>query len=168
MVEKMLRYLTKVLVSIGMLSLMGIVLTIFVNVIARYILRKPILWSMELCSVLVVWSTYVLFGVDYNEDRHFRIEVIKGLLPEKAMKVLDTVVDVLLFITLIALSFSTWEAIDLNGRMILTAMPISLLVAFYIPFTVGIISHFLYLVTKVFLRFSKHEVVSTTVGEVTS
>ena len=101
MFDKLLRILTRILVAIGMTSLMGIVLTICVNIVARYIFKKPLLWSLELCSILVVWATYILFGVDYKENRHFRIEIITKILPTNALKVLDIIVDILLFIAVI-------------------------------------------------------------------
>lgn len=155
MFEKLLRNLTRILVAIGMASLMGIVITIIVNVIARYIFKRPLLWSLELCSILVVWATYILFGVDYQKNRHFRIEVITKLLPTKALQVLDVIVDVLLFVTVIVLAISTWSAVQLNGRMILIAIPVSLWIAFYIPFTIGVLTHLLYLIVKTVLRFKK-------------
>ncbi len=146
--------MTKTLTAVGMISLMSIVLTISVSIIARYIFKKPILWSLELCSVLVVWATYTLFGVDFLEKRHFRIEILTKILPSNILRLLDIFVDVILFIAVIILAISTWGAVELNGTMFLTAMPLSLWIAFYIPFTLGIISHFLYLLSKTILRFS--------------
>ena len=164
MFEKLLRILTKILVAIGMTSLMGIVITICVNIVARYIFKRPILWSLELCSILVVWATYILFGVDYQMNRHFRIEIITRLLPKRALKILDIIVDIFLFIAVIVLASSTWSAVQLNGRMILIAIPVTLWVAFYIPFSVGVVSHFLYLVIKTVLRFKKTDEMAA-VGE---
>jgi len=161
MFDKLLRILTRILVAIGMTSLMGIVLTICVNIVARYIFKKPLLWSLELCSILVVWATYILIGVDYKENRHFRIEIITKILPTNALKVLDIIVDILLFIAVIVLAISTWSAVQLNGRMILIAMPVSLWIAFYIPFTIGVLTHFLYLIVKTVLRFKKTGAIGT-------
>jgi TRAP-type C4-dicarboxylate transport system permease small subunit len=158
MYNKFLRNLSKILAAIGMSALMGIVLTICVNIVARYIFRKPILWSLELCSILVVWSTYILFGLDYKEDRHFRIEVISSLLPDNLLKVLDLIVDIILLTTVVVLAISTWAAIKLNGKMILTAMPVTLLVAFYIPFIIGVTTHILFIVTKNIEKFKKNKI----------
>ena len=156
MIQKSLRILTHILVAIGMASLIGIVVVIVVNVIARKVFNSPILWSLEMCSILVVWSTYILFGVDYQENKHFRISVITMLLPKKALEILEIIVNFILFVVVIVLSVSTWNAIQMNGRMILTAMPIPLMLAFYLPFTIGIISHFLYLVVRIYATFTTH------------
>jgi len=150
MIQKSLRILTHILVAIGMASLIGIVLVIVVNVIARKVFNSPILWSLEMCSILVVWSTYILFGVDYQENKHFRITVLTMLLSKRANEILEIIVNFILFVGVIVLAVSTWNAIQMNGRMILTAMPIPLVLAFYLPFTIGIISHFLYLVVRIY------------------
>ena len=37
----------------------------------------------------------------------------------------------------------------MNGSMTLTAMPVSLLLAFYLPFTIGLVSHLLYIIVRI-------------------
>ena len=101
-------------------------------------------------------GNYILFG-SITENRSFCIEVITKFVSTKALQVLDVIVDVLLFVTVIVLAISTWSAVQLNGRMILIAIPVSLWIAFYIPFTIGVLTHLLYLIVKTVLRFKKNE-----------
>lgn len=166
MVQKSLRILTRILTSLGIASLLGIVAVIVVNVVARKLFNRPILWSLEMCSILVVWSTYILFGVDYHERKHFRIPVIIMLLPKRMHVGLELFVDIMLFIAVTMLSLSNWNAIQMNGSMTLTAMPVSLLMAFYLPFTIGLVSHLLYIIVRISSIFMGKYTPVPTDGEV--
>ncbi len=148
MIRKLEKILSSMLVVIGVASLSAIVLLIIVNVLARSLFRSPILWSLEMSGVLVVWFAFILFGVDYYENRHFSIDVITLFLSDRWNRVLNIFIGIVTLTALGFLGYSCLEANRINGSMTLTATATTLTVAFYLPLGVGILSYIIFIILR--------------------
>lgn len=65
------------------------VLTIFFQVIARYVLNQPLAWSEELARYIFVWSVWLAVPYTVTKGRHIRLEIISDMLGNKAKFVMD-------------------------------------------------------------------------------
>jgi TRAP-type C4-dicarboxylate transport system permease small subunit len=67
-------------------------LTIFYQVISRYILSAPLPWSEELARYLMVYLTFLGAAVAMRHQRLISVQALPQLLPERPRKVLKLVV----------------------------------------------------------------------------
>ena len=81
------------------ISIVMLLLLVFNEVIARYVLNKPTLYSVELSEYLLIFVAFIAAGWVLQEDKHVRMNTFINLMPEKVKGVLDiiTSVFVLLF-----------------------------------------------------------------------
>lgn len=143
-------FLVKVLIIVGVIALAGIVIIVLTNVFMRYFLKQPLLWSLELCGVLVLWLTFCLFGVCYAKKQHFCITAFDHLMSKKVAKIVDWFTRLVVFVTLIALLSSCLNSIKMNGKMTLSSMPkVNMYMSAYLPMLIGIFTYFLFIVFDV-------------------
>lgn len=137
------------LTLIGSLCFSAIVAIVIANVILRFVFNAPIMWSIEGCSILVVWMTFIVFGVNHKLGLHFRIDALVHLLGEPAKRAVNFAVDILTLACVGILLFSTVEAVIANGGMPMMTIEIPVLYTFYLPMIIGILSYIAYLAISI-------------------
>ena len=75
--------------------LAAIVLLIAGNVVMRYIFNASLSWGEELTLWFFVWFIWLAVSQAFHKREHIRITVFRDLLPEKARRVVNIVVDLL-------------------------------------------------------------------------
>lgn len=76
--------LLKVLLVTGFLFMSFLV---FIQIIYRYVLLKPIPWSEELARYLFEWCTFLGSSIAVKEKAHVGVEMFVNLLPKTLRKV---------------------------------------------------------------------------------
>ncbi len=66
---------------IAEIALIALLLLVFHEVIARYILNKPTLYSVELSEYLLILVAFMAAGWVLQKDNHVRMQSITGLMP---------------------------------------------------------------------------------------
>lgn len=56
------------------------------QVIWRWIIKDPIVWSEELIQLIYVWICYLGWAIAERKDSHIRITAVHNMLPKKAQK----------------------------------------------------------------------------------
>jgi len=69
--------------AIIILVVLGIVASIFLQVIFRYVIQAPLSWTEELARSLLIWLTFVGAALALREGGHFALDVLIGKLPAK-------------------------------------------------------------------------------------
>jgi len=87
-----LSWFSEILAEIALVVLM---LLVFHEVVVRYILDRPTIFSVEISEYLLVFLTFMSVGWVLREDRHVRMMALVTILPEKAQIILDVAVSVL-------------------------------------------------------------------------
>ena len=95
----------KIIIMASTIALICIVGVILINIVARSIFNSPISWSFELTSILIIWSVYLVFGVNYQDKKHFRIDILKEKLNDKVRKILDIFSDLIILTTLLIIIY---------------------------------------------------------------
>lgn len=75
--------------TIDMLSvvlLSGIFILGIAQVVWRWILKNPIVWSEELIQLTYVWICYLGWAIAERKDAHIRITAIHNMLPKSVQK----------------------------------------------------------------------------------
>lgn len=83
----------------------GFVTLAFAQVVCRFCLNSSLAWSEELCRYLFVELVFLGAGVCILEKKHASVDIIVNLLPEKSQKYYQMVLDLLVVVTGIFLTF---------------------------------------------------------------
>src|SRR5262249_22676106 len=51
---------------------------LFAGVVARYVLRQPLIWSDELASILFLWLAMLGAAVAFRRSEHMRMTAVVG------------------------------------------------------------------------------------------
>ena len=109
MLKKLNDLITKLTQFILVVSLSGMVLLIFAQVIYRYILKEPLSWSEELATYL--FSCVIFFGavILYREEKHINMSMAADAIKNKPLrKAVKILVDLLIILMLCIMTFYTW------------------------------------------------------------
>jgi C4-dicarboxylate transporter, DctQ subunit len=71
------------------ICLVLLLILVFNEVIARYLLNKPTLYSVELSEYLLLFVAFMAAGWVMQNDRHVKMHSVVNLMPEKVRHVLD-------------------------------------------------------------------------------
>ena len=71
------------------ICLVLLLILVFTEVIARYILNKPTLYSVELSEYLLLFVAFMAAGWVMQNERHVRMHSVINLMPARVRHVLD-------------------------------------------------------------------------------
>jgi TRAP-type C4-dicarboxylate transport system permease small subunit len=128
--------------------LLLIVVSIVISIVARAVFNAPFTWTVELATILVIWSVYLPFGLNYRDRTHLSISVFADRLPPKMRAALDVATDILLVIVLAIMLTSCWTAMRMNYGMTTMALDVSVSLAYYLAAGVGALSMLGYIAAK--------------------
>lgn len=66
-------------------TILGLLL-IFINVIMRYVLHKPLAWTDEISVIVLSWAIIIGFSIDLGERSHICMDVIYDAVKSPAMR----------------------------------------------------------------------------------
>ncbi len=88
-----------------------VIALVFYNVLSRYILYTDVAWSSELCTLLLIWITFIGGAMAVRRNAHLGVtEFVMGLKPAARSRV-DAVV---LALTAVALGLLVYFGINLT------------------------------------------------------
>lgn len=77
------------------LTLGGMTVCIFLQVIFRYVLRNPLTWSEEVARYLFIWMTFVGGYVGARKGQHIGVEALQKALPGMLGKILESLANLI-------------------------------------------------------------------------
>ena len=108
---------------------------VFVSVLFRYVLNRPLAWTEELASLLFAWLTFVGAYVGFRTRSHIRIDTLTILLPPSVRRTIRACVDLCVLALLaifiwqgFALTVTTWSlefpAMEISRGYLYASLPI--------------------------------------------
>ena len=88
-------------VLIGLVTLMTIV--VFLQVVFRYFLIRPLYWSEELARYLFVWISFLGATLSVHRHAHFGMDFFFKMLPERWRRFLTLVIYLLMEVVVVVL-----------------------------------------------------------------
>jgi TRAP-type C4-dicarboxylate transport system permease small subunit len=73
-------------------SMLAIVVIMIVQVIARYVFNASLIWAEELCRYILIWQSFLLIGVAYQQGELIVLDLISGRLSPVASLLLRLIV----------------------------------------------------------------------------
>ena len=108
---------------------------VFVSILFRYVLNRPLAWTEELASLLFAWLTFVGAYVGFRTRSHIRIDTLTILLPPSVRRAIRAGVDLCVLALLaifiwqgLALTVTTWSlefpAMEISRGYLYASLPI--------------------------------------------
>jgi len=108
---------------------------VFVSVLFRYVLNRPLAWTEELASLLFAWLTFVGAYVGFRTRSHIRIDTLTILLPPSVRRTIRACVDLCVLALLaifvwqgFTLTVTTWSlefpAMEISRGYLYASLPI--------------------------------------------
>jgi len=111
----MLIVLITVMVILGLLQ-----------IISRFIIKAPIMWSEALLMYMFVWSSFIGASLAVKELSHFEVEVFVVRLPRMIQKILSLAVYAMIFAFAIFMISKGIFLVKLNQRQLMAMMPFTM------------------------------------------
>jgi TRAP-type C4-dicarboxylate transport system, small permease component len=96
---------------LSILTLGGMTVAIFIQVIARYLLRSSLAWSEELSRFLFIWMTFVAAYVGARQGKHIGVEALQNALtrvPSILLKILSNLFCAAFFFIVAYYTWMSW------------------------------------------------------------
>jgi TRAP-type C4-dicarboxylate transport system permease small subunit len=123
---------------LGVILFVALILVVFSQVITRYVLHTPLLWSEEAARFLLFWVALLGAGMSVKTKKHFTIEVMdfEKLRNPSLRTTLRLIPDVCIFLfgifmTIVGTSYSVMGGLRvatnsrINMRYVFAAIPIA-------------------------------------------
>ena len=117
--KKLNIFLLKYCLEIALVFLLvAMTLTVFSQVIARYIFEAPLSWSEELARFILIWLSMLSAAYAFKTKSHFALTILVNKLPEKHQKITSFCVNMLVAIFfLIICYYSVIFVHSVNGHV---------------------------------------------------
>jgi TRAP-type C4-dicarboxylate transport system permease small subunit len=80
---------------VSSLLLVGVVLTVLVGIVLRFVLRVPNMYGEEISRYLLIGCIFIGISIGVREKSHLGIENLVNALPAKASRIVHFIADVL-------------------------------------------------------------------------
>jgi len=116
-IERISRRFSQLAAGGASLSMALLFLIVFINSVRRYTIGKSFEWGEELPVFIAIYG--VMFGIAwaYILDRHIRFTVLIRFLSEALTRKLYIVVDLIMVINGVLLTYSGWMFVIKRGRV---------------------------------------------------
>lgn len=108
----------------------------FVQVLLRYVFKKPFTWAEEVTLAMLIWFAYITIALVVKDDDHMAIEVLYNHVSDKMKLLFNAVrhVSILLFSVLM-----TKHGLEMTNNALGKVLPASQISRslLYIPFMLG-------------------------------
>lgn len=117
-------------------ALVTMTIIVIVQVLTRKLFSFVFFWSEEMTLLLLAWFAYLGIAFGFREKLHLEIDLIAKILPEKANRILDKIIQIGVFCFGIYLIFSgvTFTILTWESTLAATHLPNGILYA-VIPIT---------------------------------
>jgi len=136
--KALVQLLEKIQGFCGVILFVALILVVFFQVITRYVLHTPLLWSEEAARFLLFWVALMGAGMSVKTKKHFTIEVmdfekLRNRSLRKALRLIPDICILLfgIFMTWVGTSYSVMGGLRvatnsrLNMRYVFAAIPVA-------------------------------------------
>jgi TRAP-type transport system small permease protein len=120
------RVMDKTLSYLVALLLVAMSVTVFGNVVCRYLLDFSLGWYEEISRFLLIWIVFLGAVIALIKGDHLAIDLLSFVLPPRVNRMLVVLVDVLILVSLAIMFQGAWDmAIDsLRSGWVASSVPI--------------------------------------------
>lgn len=105
-------------------SLLMIVVITILQVVARFVFDKPLVWSDELARFLLIWMVFIGAAVVSFDDKHMGVEVLQEKMSDKVKLITSLILRVLILLFLTITAVSSIELVKVSHYLASGALEI--------------------------------------------
>lgn len=102
-----------------------LIISLFLQVFTRFILKMPLFWTDELARYMFISMLFFGAGVGFFENSHIKLEFLTSRFPLKIQKINSMVIKIVIIAYLIIVTFKGFELIKYVYRQNTPALQIS-------------------------------------------
>lgn len=121
--NKLVLYCYDVIEAIAAATVVVIILIVTAGIVSRYVFNNALIWSEEICCLLLIWLCYLSASLTTVEKQHVVADFLSSKLPPKFVKVESYVIRLL---EVIFLFFTSYAAIELIPSLTYTSAALSI------------------------------------------
>ena len=84
---------------VGVVFLLCMISAVFIGIVFRYVVQRPIMWIEEFARFMFIWNIYIGTIIAFRQKSHPRIDYFVGLLPLHAQNIVNAATRILIMIT---------------------------------------------------------------------
>jgi TRAP-type transport system small permease protein len=136
------------------LMVSAMTLVVFLQVVFRYALGRPLVWSEEMARYLFVWLSILGAALGVQKGGHFGLDLIQRTMPERGKQYLKILVHFLMGVVVVVILFQGITLVQMTWLQESPAMSISMAWAYAsLPVGAGLmIVHLLAALLKDFVK----------------
>jgi TRAP-type C4-dicarboxylate transport system permease small subunit len=113
--ERLVRLLTAVELTIASLAMALIFLLILFQAVQRYLPVPQVVWAGELSQFALIWLTFVAAGVLVTRNGHIAIQLIDNLPSPRVVRAVQTLAMALVAVIAAGFTWACWELVYSAG-----------------------------------------------------
>ncbi len=106
-IESVLKKIDIVFESLTIITLGGMTLAIFLQVIFRYVLNAPLAWTEELSIYMFIWMTFFAGYIGARKGKHIGVDALKNALPGAGGRILEFITNMICTVFFSIIVYST-------------------------------------------------------------
>ena len=106
--------------------LAGIVVSIMIQILTRYLLGQPLVWVEEAAGYSFIWLVFLGSAAGFKELRHIRIDTFVVRMRPRPQHLLRAALYALCTAIMLLVAYYAWEIMDVESRSSTMALPIEL------------------------------------------
>lgn len=136
MYQRMKNLLTKIIDTFLVVNLLLMVVFVFVGIIMRNVLKKPMIWGEEIALLGQIWLTFISVGVLCCKIDHMVVDYVSSHISLKKKLILDLINHTLIIIFFAVFTYSGILVVDITKASITPGLGISVSIM-YLPAVIG-------------------------------
>lgn len=111
-------------------------ISIFLGVIFRFIIKRPLVWSEEFALLSMVWLTFIGASVIYESNDHLNVDLLLTILPNVYKERIEIIAEIMVMPFFLVLVIGGYNVMDMTKESITPALNIPVLFQ-YLPAFIG-------------------------------
>lgn len=107
-------------------TMMLIVVTVFIQILFRYVIKSPLIWSEEFAKFMFPWLIFSGAALASRINSHIKIDYFADKLPDRLQSILNKIIQIASFLFCMIVIFYTIPLAESQKGMKSTALGIPL------------------------------------------
>lgn len=91
LINKINKIMNKCVDLATILLIATLILVVTAQIVWRYFLKDPLLWTDEFSRYTFIWLSYLSAAIVFREHNHISIDILYVALPSRAQKIIDKI-----------------------------------------------------------------------------
>ncbi len=110
----------------SILILWGTVVVVFLQIMARYVFKVPLVWTEEVARFAFIWLAFVGVAVTERQNAHFRVTFLVEKAPPRLRFAIWILVELCILVTLVLFFFEAIKYTKLGAQNVSAVMQLHL------------------------------------------